>query len=168
MKTVKSLALQRFGRLLVVCRAGQSQTPNGTSVIWWLCKCDCGNLVKIRGSNLRAGNTVSCGCYRAEVEKVAAKTHGRTGSPEYESWRGMRERCTNPKNKRFKDYGGRGIKVCDRWGQFENFYADMGVRPIGKTLDRKDNDGDYEPSNCCWATDAEQRANKVRKIHGTG
>jgi hypothetical protein len=78
----------------------------------------------------------------------------------------MRERCTNPKNKRFKDYGGRGIKVCDRWEQFENFYADMGIRPVGTTIDRKDNDGNYEPSNCRWATDAEQRANKVRKVHG--
>lgn len=99
------------------------------------------------------------------------RTHGqsntgdRSGTPTYGSWRAMRERCTNPKNKYFKNYGGRGITVCDRWHIFEHFLADMGERPPGLTLDRKDNDGNYEPGNCRWATPSEQNKNESpRKI----
>lgn len=167
MKTVKNLSGQKFGRLTVLFHAETSRTPNGTSVIIWLCRCSCGNLAKVRGSNLRTGTTKSCGCYRAEVERVSAITHGRTCTATYRSWRGMKERCLNPNNSHYKNYGGRGIKVCERWMEFLSFLEDMGERPSHKTLDRINNDGNYEPANCRWATDREQRANKRprEKVH---
>lgn len=166
MKTVRDLSSEKFGRLTALFEFGKSKTPNGTTVVFWLCRCACGNLVKTRGSNLRSGLSRSCGCLRAEVEKSSAKTHGQTRSPEYQSWRGMLDRCRNSKHVSFHRYGGRGISVCKRWLKFENFLADMGKRPAGLSLDRINNDGNYEPSNCRWATDAEQRANKSKKTHG--
>ena len=110
----------------------------------------------------------SCGCLRDEVEKVSAIKHGGCKSRTYQSWRAMRERCSNPNNSHYNSYGGRGIIVCERWNDFALFLADMGERPVNKTLDRINNNGNYEPSNCRWATDAEQRANKRsrKKIYG--
>jgi hypothetical protein len=90
------------------------------------------------------------------------RTHGRTRDSMHRAWVNMRQRCLNPHDRRYKDYGGRGIKVCERWMKFENFVADMGERPAGLTLERKNNDGDYEPGNCCWAT-PKQQANNRRK-----
>jgi hypothetical protein len=90
---------------------------------------------------------------------IARITHGSTNSPEYHAWGGMRQRCLNPKNRRWKDYGGRGITICARWASFENFLSDMGFKPKGTSLDRVNNDGNYEPSNCRWATPKEQRTN---------
>lgn len=91
-------------------------------------------------------------------------THGHTthngSSPTYKSWHMMKQRCNNPNYSQYKDYGGRGVRVCDRWLRFENFLADMGVRPDGMTLDRKDMNGDYEPSNCCWSTKKQQQRNR--------
>lgn len=162
MKSVRDLTGQKFGRLTAAKHVETTKTPNGTSVVWWLCRCDCGHFVKVRGSNLRTGNTISCGCYRAEVEKISAVTHGLSKTPTYNSWRAMLERCLNPNNSHYKHYGGRGITVCNEWLTFENFFRDVGERPSGKTLDRKNNNGNYELCNVRWATDAEQRANKKR------
>ena len=168
MKTVRDLSGQSFGRLTVLFQAEKRKTPNGTTAVLWLCRCSCGNLVKVRGANLRTKTTQSCGCLRSEIEKAAAVTHGLSNSATYGSWKAMLERCRNPNNSHYRHYGGRGIAVCDRWNRFEEFLSDMGRRPEGKTIDRINNDGNYEPSNCRWATDAEQRANKRtrRQVHG--
>lgn len=126
-----------------------------------LCKCDCGNVIAARLNSLKNGHTKSCGCFRV----TNATKHGMYKKPEYESWIGMIQRCTNSNNQAYKDYGGRGIKVCESWlTSFENFYKDMGKRPDGKTLDRKDVNGDYEPNNCHWATNLEQANNKRNTI----
>ena len=130
----------------------------------WNCRCDCGVDVVVLAENLRAGLSKSCGCYRAEFLRSVSVRHGHTlggrNSPERQSWRGMKDRCTNPNHMGYRRYGGRGITVCERWlNSFENFYADMGLRPPGTSLDRwPDPDGNYEPGNCRWATAQEQQA----------
>lgn len=129
------------------------------------CRCDCGTEKTVERGNLMAGRTKSCGCLNAEM-RSARSTHGQTtGFREtraYKSWCGIKDRCCNPKNSRWSDYGGRGISVCERWrASFENFLADMGDCPPGYSIDRyPDVDGNYEPGNCRWATDDEQRTNK--------
>jgi hypothetical protein len=96
---------------------------------------------------------------RADLARKATR-HGLAGSPTYSSWAAMKQRCLNQNHPKYRNWGGRGIAVCDRWLKFENFLADMGERPVGKTLDRINNDGDYEPGNCRWATPAQQVANR--------
>ena len=140
-----------FGRLSIIKCKGS----NGNELTW-LCKCDCGKIIVVSSNHLQRKHTTSCGCYCREIHT----THGKTGSLERSIWNSMIQRCTNPNNKRFKSYGGRGITVYDRWLKFENFYADMGDRPEDMSLDREDNDGNYEPGNCRWATIEEQNNNK--------
>lgn len=158
MKFTPMPAGTRFGRLVIVRYIG----PNGL----YECQCDCGESKKAYASNLRLGKTKSCGCYRREQSfrlGKARKRHGLTGSVTYRSWNSMLQRTTNPKHVKWRLYGGRGITVCDRWLEFENFLADMGLRPSGTSLDRRNPDGNYEPSNCRWATDLEQRHNRSRE-----
>src|SRR5882757_4331895 len=149
---------QKFGRLLVIACEGYF---NGQSR--WRCQCECGE-IKINGSsNLRQGRVKSCGCFNREFKAAGGpnKRHGMFGTPTYNTWGGMKGRCYNPKNHKFPDYGGRGITVCDRWlTSFENFFADMGLKPQGKTIDRMENNGNYEPSNCRWATPIQQVHNR--------
>lgn len=142
-----------FGRLYVLERAGSNKWGNAL----WRCKCSCGKETVVNNGNLRAGNTRSCGCLYRESTYI----HDLHGTPEYHTWQSMNGRCHNPNNQSFDRYGGRGISVCDRWRySFVNFLADMGKRPTpDHSIDRINNDGNYEPGNCHWATKSEQSRN---------
>jgi hypothetical protein len=153
-----------FGRLTVKSRI---VPPKGRTL--FVCACECGNEVTVNGSDLQTGNNVSCGCFRTtRIGKVnykhgAASKNDLTGA--YRSWRAMKDRCHNEDNINFKAYGARGVKVCDRWIEsFENFFADMGERPEGQSLDRIDVNGDYEPTNCRWASVTEQARNQRTNV----
>lgn len=155
---------QRFGRLLVVARAENSKRGQTR----FNCVCDCGEERNVATGNLRSGISRSCGCLTKETARARRTTHGLTKTPEYRAWSAMRNRCTNPKAA-YAAWNGRGIKVCQRWELFENFLADVGLRPSrAHSIDRIDVDGDYEPSNVRWATRSQQANNmrKTVKIHG--
>lgn len=125
--------------------------------IW---RCDCGVIKQMLINSVSGGNSRSCGCIQKEVAADRKRTHGMHQSREYRSWNKMKQRCINPKNDHFKHYGGRGIIVCDRWrDSFDAFFADMGMRPIGMELDRRDVNGNYDPGNCRWATRTQQMNN---------
>jgi hypothetical protein len=140
------------------------------------CVCLCGKEKIVRLDHFKNGHTKSCGCLKKESDKIKLNqtTHGLTTGgkpPEFFVWCAMRNRCNNKKCKKYLDYGARGIKVCERWLKFENFIADMGFRPSDNhSIERKNNDGDYCPENCVWATDFEQRKNKrnslILTLHG--
>lgn len=147
------LAGMRFGRLSVL---GFSRR-RGRHLLW-ACRCDCGREIDVQGSNLRSGHSTSC-------KSCAARVHGMTHIPEYRIWSAMIQRCTNPRERYYANYGGRGILVCDRWrDSFANFYADMGPRPPQLTLERSDNDRGYEPDNCIWATREQQNRNQRTNV----
>lgn len=166
---VVDLASQRFGRLVVTKRAGTNSSGEAT----WLCACDCGASHVARGLYLRRGVTKSCGCLRRDIaRKMLTESrfsrkhgHGAVGrlTPTYRSWRAMIQRCNYRCQPNYANYGGRGIRVCDRWLKFENFLADMGERPDGLTLDRIDNERGYSKDNCRWATRAQQDSNRRKR-----
>ncbi len=127
----------------------------------FLCRCDCGTTRLVKSYDIRTGYTKSCGCYDLELKRKRKLIHGMSESLTYNSWRAMIDRTTNPKSTHFNRYGGRGIRVCERWLSFENFLVDMGERPPGRySIDRINNNGNYEPSNCRWATDSQQQLNR--------
>lgn len=151
MPKIIDLTGQRFGLLTVVER---DRLPSGVAA--WKCKCDCGGERLVRGGHLTEGAIKSCGC----VKSVGNTSHGEYRSPEWVCWMNMVQRCTNPNNPAYDRYGGTGIEVCERWMKFENFLADMGKRPNGMSIDRRDNNKGYELSNCRWATDTTQARNR--------
>lgn len=162
MTRVHDLTNQTFGQLTVKGRAPNSSDGRGM----WLCVCMCGAEKTVLGKNLRRGGTKSCGCLRSVLAIRKNTTHGHCvngPSPTYEVWASMWYRCTNPKHKHYKYYGGRGIKVCEEWMRFENFLADMGERPEGLTLDRRDPNGDYEKDNCRWVEWTVQVENRRKR-----
>jgi hypothetical protein len=132
--------------------------------VFWLCVCICGKLKILRSSDLLGNKIVSCGCWKDRNNTLRSTVHGCSIrgniTIEYRTWLNMRNRCNNPRAEKWADYGGRGIKVCARWSDFRNFLADMGKRPEGTSLDRVNNDGNYAPDNCRWATPIEQANNK--------
>lgn len=156
-KTAKDLTGQKFGRLTVLERTENYRAPNGTSGAMWLCQCDCGNVLKVRAPDLKSGHTRSCGCLHRDNKPNL--THGLSRTRLSNIWHNMKQRCLNPSNPGYSGYGGRGIILCDEWKEdFKPFYdwAMANGYDDKLSLDRIDVNGNYEPSNCRWATQKEQ------------
>jgi len=153
---------QRFGMLVAVEDAGRSNDGHKL----WLCRCDCGGSTVKSTNNLRAKRIASCGCHGEKVQKEKPITHGKRYTPTYLSWQAAKARCHNPDSKDYPRYGAKGIAMCAEWrDSFEAFYSDMGDRPPGTSLDRyPDQSGNYEPTNCRWATVIEQARNRANHI----
>lgn len=167
----EDLTGRKSGRLTVI--EFYDYGKNGNSR--WLCKCECGNTSVVSGTYIKYKKTLSCGCLTKERVSEATKTHGMSNSPIYPEYRNMKKRCYDENAHNYKWYGGRGIKMCDRWlDDIHNFYDDVSILPHfreeGYTLDRIDNDGDYEPNNVRWATKSEQcnnrRSNLIYEYEG--
>lgn len=151
-------SLERIGKLTVICRGSKYRRE----FKWWV-DCACGETFQALQANLVGRKTLSCGCQTRAKARVTNFKHGESNSqrtPEYISWMNMIQRCTNPRRRDYRDYGGRGIRVCLRWREYRNFLHDMGRKPRGTSLDRKDVNKGYSPSNCRWATNLEQRHNR--------
>lgn len=151
----------RFNRL-----TAQYRVPSAHRGTYWQCECDCGRLTVVNAGQLKNGKTKSCGCWRVETSGDKARVHGGRHTAEYATWGRIKERCYNPNNPRYKDYGGRGITICSEWkDDYVRFLADMGPRPSPEhSIDRRDNDLGYSKANCYWATHQEQNSNTRRNV----
>jgi hypothetical protein len=156
---------EKFGKLLVKKESGRNKKGS----VLWECLCDCGNITTVSTGALRSSNTTSCGCFRKENASNIFRKHYLKGTTEYCSWQLMKDRCYNENNKTFKYYGGKGIKVCDEWlNSPKQFVSDMGLKPNREyTIDRINCNGNYEPSNCKWASKSEQSRNRSDSIRFT-
>jgi len=163
MTRFNNISNQKFGRLTILPKWERKGNH-----VYWLCLCSCGTKKYISASNLYNGHAQSCGCFNRELIRTRSVTHGKSKTPTYNIWKGMRKRCLNPTDKSFHNYGGRGISVCNRWSKYENFYSDIGERPSNKhSIDRIDNNGNYEPNNCQWALKETQMNNMRTNINLT-
>ncbi len=162
MARVRDITQQTFGRLTAVRHVGFG----GYRAAMWLCICTCGTELVVPGTQLRSGKTRSCGCLIGFLNTKHGHATGKNGrTAEYVSWQGMKARCENRNHDSWKNYGGRGIKVCPEWrGSFEAFFRHMGAKPSPRySIDRINNDGDYEPGNCRWATPLQQIHNRRKR-----
>ena len=168
MARFEDLSGLKFGRLTVICRAPDKVFPSGAKARMWKCICDCGAEVITYGRTLKSGETVSCGCYHDEVRHTATRTHGFAGKYTrerlYTIWSSMRQRCGNPKNQAYKDYGGRGISVDPTWNDYQTFriWAYSAGYSDNLSIDRIDNNRGYCPENCRWVDQSVQSNNHVR------
>ncbi len=152
---------QKFGKLTAIKDVGRNKSHK----VLWLCKCECGNDKIINASSLRNGYTLSCGCLQKERAREGKTTHGMEGTRIYRIWKDIKIRCLYPKAINYKWYGGRGIKICDKWLKFEGFYEDMGpTYKEGLTIDRIDSNKDYCKENCKWSTKIEQANNQSNNL----
>ncbi len=152
----------RFGRLTVLYKSDLITSGRGKN--HWVCACDCGNTTTCSTSHLKGGDSKSCGCLNIDSIRARSTVHGHARPKQvtktFFAWQNMLRRCYDNNNAKYHRYGGRGIIVCDRWRKFENFLADMGEKPDGLSLDRINNDGNYEPKNCRWTTQKVQQNNR--------
>lgn len=156
----RDLTNQKFARLRVI-KFAHKKNRN----IYWLCRCECGNEITCQSSHLLSKSIQSCGCLRQEMCALYSKKHGQHKTKTYHAWQSMLQRCYNKNHKSYHNYGGRGITVCKSWREsFLNFLKDMKEKPSGLSLDRVNNNGNYEPNNCCWSTPKRQAQNRNTNI----